>query len=99
MYVEATVPQVQKQNVLTLPLEAVEMTGSGQGSVLLVTEHNTLVERKVKLGLEGSTRVEITAGLNEGDRVVVGSRNEFRSGMKVTPKEIDISEPGASGGK
>jgi RND family efflux transporter MFP subunit len=99
MYVEATVPQVQKQNVLTLALEAVEMSGSGQGSVLLVNAHNTLEERKVKLGLEGSTRIEITAGLNEGDRVVVGSRSEFRSGMKVTPKEIDTSEPGGAGGK
>ena len=99
MYVEATVPQVQKQNVLTLPLEAVEMSGSGQGSVLLVNGHNTLEERRVKLGLEGSTRIEITAGLNEGDRVVVGSRSEFRSGMKVTPKEIDTSEPGGAGGK
>src|SRR5215469_10365947 len=99
MYVEASVPQVQKQNVLTLPLEAVEMSGSGQGSVLLVNGHNTLEERKVKLGLEGSTRIEITAGLNEGDRVVVGSRSEFRSGIKVTPKEIDTSEPGRAGGK
>ena len=99
MYVEATVPQVQKQNVLTLPLEAVEMTGNGEGSVLMVNAENRLEERKVKLGLEGTTRIEITAGLNEGDRVVVGSRSEFRSRMKVTPKEIDTSEPGGEGGK
>ena len=99
MYVEATVPQVLKQNVLTLPLEAVEMSGSSEGSVLLVNAENTLEERKVKLGLEGSTRIEILAGLNEGDRVVVGSRNEFRSGMKVKPKEIESSGRGAAGGK
>jgi len=53
----------------------------------------------VKLGLEGSTRIEIIAGLKEGDRVVVGSRNEFRSGMKVKPKEIESSGRGAAGGK
>jgi multidrug efflux pump subunit AcrA (membrane-fusion protein) len=51
------------------------------------------------LGLEGSTRIEITAGLNEGDRVVVGSRSEFRSGMKVKPKEIQGDEHGMAGGK
>jgi RND family efflux transporter MFP subunit len=99
MYVEATVPQMQKQNVLTLPLEAVEMSGNGEGSVLLLNAQNTLEERKVKLGLEGSTRIEIDAGLNEGDRVVIGSRNEFRSGMKVKPKEIEVSEHGGAGGK
>jgi len=99
MYVEATVPQVLKQNVLTLPLEAVEMSGSSEGSVLLVNAENSLEERKVKLGLEGSTRIEILAGLNEGDRVVVGSRNEFRSGMKVKPKEMESGGHGAAGGK
>lgn len=99
MYVEATVPQMQKQNVLTLPLEAVEMSGNGEGSVLLVNPQNILEERKVKLGLEGSTHIEITAGLNEGDRVVIGSRNEFRSGMKVKPKEIEAGEHGTVGGK
>jgi len=99
MYVEATVPQVQKQNVLTLPLEAVEMIGTSEGTVLMVNPQNTLEERRVKLGLEGSTRIEIVAGLNEGDRVVVGSRNEFRSGMKVKPKEGEVGEHSAAGGK
>jgi hypothetical protein len=47
----------------------------------------------------GSTRVEVVSGLNDGERVVIGSRNEFRKGMKITPKEIDASEPGATGGK
>lgn len=99
MYVEATVPQIQKQNVLTLPLEAVEISGNGEGSVLLVNAQNTLEERRVKLGIEGSTHIEIVAGLNEGDRVVVGSRNEFRSGMKVKPKEQEGGGRGAVGGK
>src|ERR1700756_2032873 len=99
MDVEATVPQMQKQNVLTVPLEAVEVSGNGEGSVLRLDAQNTLEERKVKLGLEGSTRIEIIAGLNEGDRVVIGSRNEFRSGMKVKPKEIEASEHGGAGGK
>jgi RND family efflux transporter MFP subunit len=99
MYVEASVPQVQKQNVLTLPLEAVELSGSGEGSVLLLDPQNTLEERKVKLGLEGSTRIEITAGLKEGDRVVVGSRNEFRSGLKVQPKETEGGGRATAGGR
>jgi RND family efflux transporter MFP subunit len=99
MYVVATVPQVDKKNVLTVPLEAVDMKGNDQGTVLLVNPQNILEERKVSLGLEGSTRIEVTAGVNEGDRVVVGSRSEFRGGMKVKPKEIEAGEPGDAGGR
>jgi len=40
----------------------------------------------------------VLSGLMEGERVVIGSRNEFRKGMKVTPKEMDASEPRTAGG-
>jgi RND family efflux transporter MFP subunit len=98
MYVTATVPLTGKQNVLTVPLEAVEMKDNDQGVVLVVNSQSVLEERKVILGMQGSTRVEIITGLKEGDEVVVGSRNEFRSGMKVQPKEIEIGA-GPAGGK
>jgi RND family efflux transporter MFP subunit len=98
MYVAATVSQVERKNVLTVPLEALDMSGNNEGTVLVVNAQNTLEERKVRLGLEGSTRIEVISGLNEGDRVVVGSRSEFRSGMKVQPKDIDTSGP-AGGSK
>jgi len=99
MYVVATLAQVQRTDVLTVPLEAVEIKGNDEGSVLLLNAQNVLEERTVHLGLQASTRVEVTGGLNEGDRVVVGSRNEFRNGMKVQPVEINTSEPGVAGGR
>jgi RND family efflux transporter MFP subunit len=98
MYVIAIITQVNKQNVLTLPLEAVDIKENGQGSVLLVDPQNVLTERNVRLGLQASNHIEVVSGLTEGDRVVVGSRNEFRNGMKIIPKLIDTSEPGAAGG-
>lgn len=99
MYVVATIAQVERKNTLTVPLEAVEINENDEGTVLLVNAQNTLEERKVHLGLQGSTHIEVSSGLSEGDRVVVGSRNEFRSGMKVVPKEINTSEPGVAGGR
>jgi multidrug efflux pump subunit AcrA (membrane-fusion protein) len=98
MYVEASVPPAVRTAVLTVPLEAVDMSGA-EGTVLAVNPQNVLEERNIKLGLVGSTRVEVLSGLNEGERVVIGSRNEFRKGMRIIPKEIDASEPGAAGGK
>ncbi len=99
MYVVATVPEPGQANVLTVPLEAVDMKGSDEGTVLLVGPQNVLEERKVGLGMQGSTRIQISSGLQEGDEVVVGSRNAFRSGMTVQPKEIDNGMAGAAGGK
>lgn len=98
MYVEASVPPTVRKEALTVPLEAVDMNGA-DGTVLLVNPQNILEERNIHLGLQGSTRVEVLSGLNEGDRVVIGSRNEFRKGMRIAPKQIDAGEPGAAGGK
>jgi hypothetical protein len=53
----------------------------------------------VHLGLQGSTRIEVISGLKQGDRLVIGSLNEFHAGMKVRPKEIDASQPGEGEGK
>jgi RND family efflux transporter MFP subunit len=89
MYAIATVPEMQKLNALTLPVEAVELKDNNEGTVLLVNAQDVLEEIKVQLGIQGNTRIEITSGLKEGDRVVVGGRSEFRDGMKVTPKELD----------
>jgi RND family efflux transporter MFP subunit len=98
MYVEAKIGVAAKTDVLTVPLEAVETNGS-EGTVLAVNAQNTLEERQVHLGLQGSTRVEVLSGLSDGERVVIGSRNEFRAGMKITPKEIELGQPGAPGAK
>jgi RND family efflux transporter MFP subunit len=96
MYVEARVPPAIAKDMLTVPLEAVEMNGA-EGTVLVVNAQDLLEEHKVHLGLQGSTHIEVLSGLSEGERVLVGSRNEFRVGMKVTPKEIKTRRPGATG--
>jgi RND family efflux transporter MFP subunit len=98
MYVEAKVGVAERKNILTVPLEAVEINGS-EGTVLVLNAQNVLEERKIHLGLQGSTRIEVLSGLSDGERVVVGSRSEFRAGMKVTPKEIEVGRPDAPGGK
>jgi RND family efflux transporter MFP subunit len=98
MYGEATLGVAAKKDVLTVPLEAVEASDS-EGTVLVVNSQNILEQRKVLLGLQGSTRVEVLSGLFDGERVVIGSRNEFRAGMKVTPKEIEVGQPDARGAR
>jgi membrane fusion protein, multidrug efflux system len=56
------------------------------GQVVVVTPENRIEIRKVQIGLQTSTKVEIRSGLKEGDLVVVGSRAGLEPGQDVRPK-------------
>lgn len=88
MYAETNLILRQKDGVLTVPIQAVDRSGSG-ASVLLVDHEGRIKEQRVELGEESSDRVEITSGLSENDRVVIGSRSGFTPGERVRPKVID----------
>lgn len=87
MYSETNLALRGKDNALTVPLEAVSRNGS-DATVLSVGSHNEIEEKHVKLGLEDSARVEVLSGVNEGDRVVIGNRGQFRPGERVQPKLV-----------
>jgi RND family efflux transporter MFP subunit len=87
MFCEAYFVHDKKKNVLTVPLEAVNRNGE-EATVLVVDSQNTVSVRPVKLGQESSTKIEVLAGLSEGERVIVGNLSEFTPGQKVLPKEV-----------
>jgi len=95
MYAETELSLREKKNALTVPLEAVTRNGD-DATVLAVTAQNAIEERRVKLGLEDSVRVEVLSGLADNDRVVIGNRSQFRNGQKIQPKEVgaDASKSG-----
>jgi RND family efflux transporter MFP subunit len=92
MYTETRLVLAQRPSTLSVPLEAVTQTGNN-ATVLMVTPQNTVEERNIALGLQDKSRVEVVSGLNQGDRVVVGNRSQFRAGEKVQPKEVAPSGP------
>ncbi|HUL34135.1 MAG TPA: efflux RND transporter periplasmic adaptor subunit [Candidatus Eisenbacteria bacterium] len=96
MYAETVLQLADHQNVLTVPIEAV-MQGAGQARVLTVDSRNIVEEKKVKLGLQGKSLVEVLSGLNDGDRVIIGNQSQFRSGERVAPKEIQMPSAEAGG--
>jgi RND family efflux transporter MFP subunit len=96
MYTETQLTLAERPNALSVPLEAVTQSGNS-ATVLMLTATNTVEERKITLGIQGSARVEVLSGLNEGDRVVIGNRSQFREGEKVQPKEIAPSTPVGGG--
>ena len=89
MYAETYLILNHKDGVLTVPIQAISRNGS-MVSVLVVNDRNQIEERPVKLGYEGSDRIEIQSGLAEKDRVVIGNRSDFRPGEKVAPRVVDV---------
>ena len=87
MYAEISLVLAHKDAALTIPLQAVVRNGS-EATVLVVNAQNRLEERRIQLGLESNNRVEVLSGLKEGDRVLIGSRSEYRVGDQVEPKPI-----------
>lgn len=85
MYANATLDLEHKENVLTIPIQAV-MKDGGNSTVLVVNHQNRVESRNVRLGIQGSTLVEVTAGLNVGDRVVTGGQSKYQPGETVKPQ-------------
>lgn len=84
MYANTFLQLAHVQNALTLPATAVHGNGNS-GTVMVLDGSNRLHTRSVTIGLRGSILVQITSGLDAGDRVVLGDTSRYRDGEKVTP--------------
>jgi len=87
MYAEVELTLAKKVNALAVPIQAVNRNGS-EATVLTVNSQDRIEERAVRLGMEGGNYVEVISGLNPKDRVVIGSRGDFRPGDQVNPKAV-----------
>jgi RND family efflux transporter MFP subunit len=88
MYATIVLPLQTARNVLTLPIQAVRISGETQGHVMLLGPGNKLQDRDVTIGTQGATLVEIASGLNDNDKVVFGEQNQYRAGQLVKPRQI-----------
>lgn len=95
MYAYVQLPTVRSVNVLAVPIQAVQRTGEGAGTVLLVNGQHAIESRNVKLGMETANDVEITSGLEENDLVIFGEQNRYRPGEIVKPQLVEAA--GADG--
>ena len=88
MYASVKIPLHSASNVLSVPVQAVESTGSGAGTVLLVNAANRVEQREVKLGIQTATAAEVLSGLRENDSVIFGEQNQFKVGELVSPRTV-----------
>ena len=91
LYAEAEVGLDQKDNVPTVPLQAVSHQGN-KTSVLVVNRNGEVEERTVELGLQTTTDAEVLSGLSEGEQVVVSDRSGLKPGQKVHPQAMSVMQ-------
>jgi RND family efflux transporter MFP subunit len=96
MYTEAVLQLSDRKDVLVVPMEAVTQN-AGEARILVVNGQNIVEERKVKLGAQGKSKMEVLSGLTDGERIIVGNQSQFQSGEKVIPKEIKLLDAEAGG--
>ena len=92
IYADATIVVQERDNSVSVPIEAVSM--AGKPVVLAVNSKGIVESRPVTVGLTTANHCEILKGLAPGELVVVGSRAGLRDGDKVSPKVIPVA-PGA----
>lgn len=91
MYADVALRVQNDPDALTLPLQAI-IRGENKTRVLLVNSQNHVEEREIRTGIEGSDRVQVLSGLNEGDRVIVGNLGAYRPGQHVDPKVSTMAD-------
>lgn len=89
VYAEATLTLDRRQDVLTVPPEAVTREGE-RATVWAIDSENRVECRDITAGLETPYDVEVISGLQEGDLVAVGDRSSLRAGETVRPKEVQL---------
>lgn len=83
MYGEATIILNRRKDALVLPAEAVRFDSKGNSTVYVVNAEDTIRIAKVKTGVDFGDQIEITEGLNPGDRIVGPLIGRLKAGQKV----------------
>ncbi len=91
LYAQATIALEKKNNVLTVPLQALTQSGD-QSTVDVVDSDDKIQIRPVVTGILSATDAEIVSGVQDSDTVVVGDRSGLRTGQTVRPQVTDLMQ-------
>jgi RND family efflux transporter MFP subunit len=95
MSVSASIITDSKQNAVIVPSGAVKLEGNGY--YVDVMENGVPVSKTVEIGLENTSKTEITSGIKEGDAVVTQTINSSSS-SSTSSSSSSSSNSGGRGG-
>ncbi len=89
MYAEVDLVTEQRTDALTVPVEAIDGSGTAARVYNSGRKSEPIRIVPVTLGIETAHEIEVRSGdLKDGDSVVVGSRAGLKDGSKVRAKTI-----------
>ena len=91
MYADVVLQVQNKDNVLTVPVQAVQRNNE-QPNVFVLDAQNHVTTRAIQTGIQEPAKVEVVSGLREGDRVIVGNLNAYHEGEVVDPKMSALTD-------
>lgn len=93
MYADVSLQLENRDNVLAVPVQAITRDND-KTTVMLVNQQNRVEIREIKLGLESPNEIEVLAGLQSGDKVILGNFAAYRAGQRVSPKVSNMKPEG-----
>ena len=85
------------ENAITIPVHAVNTTPTGAKVAYVITDGKAVM-RKVQAGIEHAGRLQIMAGLNSGELIVVSGQEKLKDGAPVqVARSVQPSSPPARG--
>jgi RND family efflux transporter MFP subunit len=96
MYAETVISLQQRDNVLTIPIQAV-VQGDSRSYVLVLDATNHVQKKIVALGIQGADKAEITSGLTDNELVIVSAQTNYQVGQVVRPKMTTVTMPNGGG--
>lgn len=90
MFAHLSITTAVHQDVLLLPVEAVQRTRA-QSTVVVIGQDNRIQNVPIRIGLTNATLVEIVSGLDEGQLVATGATTTFTNGDIVAPQVERLS--------
>jgi RND family efflux transporter MFP subunit len=97
MYADVVLDVQSHANVLTVPMQAVQHH-DGKSTVLVVDQQDRVQPREIQTGLEDPNRVEVLAGLAEGERLIVANFDSFHAGQLVETKVVKFDQSTSEAG-
>src|SRR5690606_18074646 len=85
MYVRVQTEVGMEASAIFVPQRAIVRGTDSVARVLVVDEENRVQQREVELGAMRGRDWQVTAGLEQGERVIVDAVHKFQPGDQVEP--------------
>lgn len=95
MYVSVEIAAEPRENALAVPREALIRTGRSE-RVVAALSGGRFLPVEVQTGIESGSYVEVTSGLQEGDRVVTSGQFLIDSESSLTASFQRMTDPGSA---